>query len=164
MTTTAPRVQPQEWSASVAAEVESGFDFPGFLAGTDRGEQIEILVRLLSRDWQVRTLTTSIPSERPVLASIAGLLPGFAWQEREIAEMLGVTFEGGDLRPLLRRDLSGPPPLLRSTPLPDRLTTPWPGAAEPGLREGDEGMLRRSGNPSRRRQRPPGIPEEWSAG
>jgi NADH-quinone oxidoreductase subunit C len=161
-TATATAVEPEQWHRELAAAVRDGFDFPGFLAGTDRGETIEIAARLHSHDWRVRTFVTAVPAVRPLLPSITDVLPGFAWSEREIAEMLGVTFDGGDGRPLLRRDLSGPPPLLRTTPLKDRLTTPWPGAAEPSLNEGEEGMQRRSGNPSRRRQRPPGIPDSWS--
>lgn len=159
-------VEPAQWRAALADAIAAGFDYPEILVGADRGDGIELTVRLLDRQWRAWTASTRLPitdaTAIPAVASAADLLPGLAFPEREVAEMLGVRFEGGDDRPLLLRDHDGPPPLRQSTPLPARLRTPWPGAAEPGLREGDEGMQRRSGNPSRRRQRPPGIPESWT--
>ena len=152
-------VEADAWQAAVAGAVAEGFDMPELLVGTDRGDSIEVTLRLLDRQWRSRTLQVRLDAG-VALGTITDVLPGLAWSEREIAEMLGVRFIGGDDRPLLLRD-AGPAPLLASTPLPARVATPWPGAAEPALREGEEGMQRRSGNPSRRRQRPPGIPDSW---
>ena len=55
------------------------------------------------------------------------------------------------LRPLVRRQSAGAPPLLRSTVLPARMARPWPGAA-------DAGEEPRS---SRRRQAPPAVLPGW---
>lgn len=156
------QVEPQDWHAAIAQAVAEGFGYPELLVGADHGDAIELTARLLDDRWQARTVRVRLGA--PLVDTVTDVLPGLAWSEREIAEMLGVRFAGGDDRPLLRRDPDGPPPLLQSTPLPARLSTPWPGAAEPSLREGEEGMQRRSGNPSRRRQRPPGIPESWQEG
>lgn len=154
-------VASDDWRGGIEAAVAEGFDMPELLVGAHRGGAIDLTIRLLDPQWRTRTMRTHLSATDPVVRSIAEVLPGLAWSEREIAEMLGVSFIGGDDRPLLLRDRQGPPPLLATTPLPARLATPWPGAAEPALREGDEGMQRRSGNPSRRRQRPPGIPDSW---
>lgn len=154
-------VASDKWQEELETAVRDGFDFPGFFAGADRGTVIELTAQLYDQTWSVRCITTTLPAAEPQVASIGSVIPGFRWNEREISEMLGVVFVGGDTRPLLRRDLTGAPLMLLSTPLEARLHTPWPGAAEPALLEGERGMQRRSGNPSRRRQRPPGIPDAW---
>ena len=157
------RVEPAAWPAALAAAVADGYAFPEFLMGADDGTAIRVITRLRRLpDGATAELETAV-AHAGSLASVAPILPGLSWHERETAELLGIRFEGGDDRPLVLRDASGPAPLLRSTPLPARVATPWPGAAEPGMREGAEGMQRRAGNPSRRRQRPPGVPDSWTA-
>jgi len=48
------------------------------------------------------TLRTSLPREEPHIATLTDLIPGAAFYEREVSEMLGVTFDGHpDLRALL---------------------------------------------------------------
>lgn len=69
--------------------------------------------------------------------------------------MFGVRIGEGEA--LLRHDQNPRPPLRKVTPLPARVETPWPGAADPG----DDG--RQGANPSRRRMRSPGVQPEWES-
>lgn len=123
------------------------------LTAIDRGESIEVLAHYI-RETEHAWRMTRLPREGS-LPSIADLHPAAAWSERETAEMFGIRI--GDGAPLLRHDDDPRPPLRKSTPLPARVNTPWPGAAEPG----DDG--RQGANPSRRRMRPPGVQPEWQS-
>ena len=71
--------------------------------------------------------------------------------------MFGITFLGPDGEPLELAGLLLPPgydghPLRKDSWLAARQERPWPGAKEPG--ESDRDVT-----PSRRRLRPPGVPE-----
>lgn len=114
-------------------------------------------------------LRTRIDAATPRLPSLTGVWPGVAWHERETFEMFGVVFEdfadgqlapaaggkGGGrplgLRPLLLPDGFEGTPLRKSFVLAARVSKAWPGAKEPGESEG--------GAPSRRKTRPPGVPD-----
>jgi NADH-quinone oxidoreductase subunit C len=103
-------------------------------------------------------LRTRLPAAAPSLASVSDLWPGAAWHERETYEMFGVDFTDFDdgtglgLRPLLLPDGFEGTPLRKSFVLAARASKPWPGAKEPGEREG-------GGSPSRRKMLPPGVPD-----
>jgi NADH:ubiquinone oxidoreductase subunit C len=73
------------------------------ITGTDTGEAIVLLYHI----WQLYgiTLEVKLPHERPTIASLTPMIPGAAFYEREIHEMLGVHVEGHpDLTPLLMPD------------------------------------------------------------
>ena len=73
------------------------------ITGLDTGEQVELLYHF----WEVHglTLRVALPYDRLHIASITDLIPGAAFYEREIVEMLAVTVDGLlDLRPLLLPD------------------------------------------------------------
>ena len=98
-----------------------------------------------------------VDRDAPVLDSLVGVYPGASWHEREVHEMFGVTFAGNpDLRPLLTTGDAGHP-LRRTTPLPARVATPWPGAVEPSDRPAGDRVAARP----RSRPGPPGVPSEW---
>jgi len=78
------------------------------------------------------------------LSSIADVYAVADWYEREAAEMVGLQFTGGVRRPLLLPDGFVGHPLRRDFPLPARLQTAWPGAAQAG-----------------RRARVPGVNPQW---
>lgn len=139
-----------DWRAS--AEAMSGWRLD-LLTAVDRRDSIDVLAHYI-RGAEHAWLMTSIPYDG-ALASIADLHPAAGWPERETAEMFGVRIGVG--APLLRHDHDTRPPLRKATPLPARVETPWPGAAEPG----DDG--RQGANPSRRRTRPPGVQPEWES-
>ncbi len=107
-------------------------------------------------------LRTLVPREEPVVASVVHLFPGARWHERETHEMFGVGFtdQAGErlvLDPLLLPENFEGHPLRKDFVLASRVAKPWPGAKEPG--ESDH----QAAAPSRRRTRPPGVPEpeQW---
>ena len=81
------------------------------ITGQDTGSAIEFLYHFWDGDGL--TLRTSLPREEPHIATLTDLIPGIAFYEREVSEMLGVTFDGHpDPRPLLLPDdWNGKPPL-----------------------------------------------------
>lgn len=106
-------------------------------------------------------LRTKVGREQPALASVVEIFAGAGWHERETAEMFGIAFTGGpgedpeDSHLLLPEEFEGHP-LRKEFVLASRVAKPWPGAKEPG--ESDE-----TASPSRRKTRPPGVPdpEQW---
>jgi NADH:ubiquinone oxidoreductase subunit C len=147
-------VEQQDWRATVAGMKDDGFAFLDSLTAIDRGDHLDVVVHLVNPDTAgLAVLGTRVPSQAAQLDSITSVLPAAGWHERETAEMFGITFVGHpDPRPLLLRSSLGAPPLRKSTVLAARVVQPWPGAA-------DEAQGRTSG--SRRRQRPPGVSEDW---
>jgi NADH:ubiquinone oxidoreductase subunit C len=87
------------------------------ITGQDTSSEIELLYHF----WDGRglTLRTSLPRERPHIATLTDLIPGAAFYEREVSELLGVTFDGHpDPRALLLPDdWDGEPPLRKQPPL-----------------------------------------------
>ncbi|MBC7308861.1 MAG: NADH-quinone oxidoreductase subunit C, partial [Tetrasphaera sp.] len=106
-------------------------------------------------------LTTRVP-DGGSLHSLTPLRAGFAFHERETAEMFGIGFDGftddtgQGLRPLLLPDGFEGHPLRKSFQLAARASKTWPGGKEPG--EGHDSAK----SPSRRRVQAPGVPPpEW---
>jgi len=86
------------------------------ITGQDTGREIELLYHFWAGGGL--TLRISLPREGARLASVTGLVPGAAFYEREVREMLGVAFDGlADQRPfLLPDDWDGGHPLLAHRP------------------------------------------------
>ena len=73
------------------------------ITGQDTGSAIELLYHFW--DDGGLTLRTSLPRDEPHITTLTDLVPGAALYEREVCEMLGVTFDGHpDPRPLLLPD------------------------------------------------------------
>ncbi len=73
------------------------------ITGQDTGSAIELLYHFW--DGGGLTLRTSLPREKPHIATLTDLIPGAAFYEREVSEILGVTFDGHpNPRPLLLPD------------------------------------------------------------
>jgi NADH:ubiquinone oxidoreductase subunit C len=83
------------------------------ITGQDGGTGLELLYHF----WQERgiTLRVALPREDPRVATLTGTIPGADFYEREVGEMLGVTFEGhpGPEHLLLPDDWESEPPLLK---------------------------------------------------
>ncbi len=147
-----------DWRHAVAAARRLGCSFLDFLTAVDEPDGFRVVCHLAATDpfghLAVRTL---LPREAPAVASVAEEYAGAAWHERETAEMFGIAFLGADDAPLELAGLLLPPgfeghPLRKDHWLASRQEKPWPGAKEPG--ESD-----RDATPTRRRLRPPGVPE-----
>jgi NADH-quinone oxidoreductase subunit C len=123
------------WRAALAESVAAGWDYLEFLTAVDwpADSAIEVLACLRRRgaDPGARLLGTRIDRDDPVVDSAVPVLPGASWYEREAHEMFGVRFAGNDdLAPLLL-DRVGDWPARRTTPLPARRVTRWPGLFDP---------------------------------
>ena len=74
---------------------------------TITAQDVDGEIELLYHFWQGTglTLRTSLPRKDARIATLTDLVPGAAFYEREVSEMLHVTFEGHpDPRPLLLPD------------------------------------------------------------
>lgn len=154
------RVPPTGWLPLCTGLASAGAAMLDMLTAVDDpgNGRIEVVVHLVDVAIRERHLVwTAVDRDDPVLASLVDVYPGAAWHEREVHEMFGVTFSGNpDLRPLLTTADAGHP-LRRTTPLPARMTTPWPGSVEPSDRPAGDRVAARP----RTRPGPPGVPVEW---
>lgn len=164
-------VEPGQWRAAVADTLpthpwfESLTAVDEILRPTGHQEQLRVIARFLDPSGpRGRQLHVRVPRDldASVLDSIVDLVAGAAWYEREVHDFFGVTFVGGDPRPLLwhgghRREgdafVHATPahPLRKDALLSARVETPWPGA-----KDADEDA---GAQASRRRTRPPGVPD-----
>ena len=153
-------VPPGSWVQELtAARDEQGFTYFDFLTAVDQLDAAEdpgfdVVVHLWSMDRREHLLLrTRVPADAPALATATGVFAGASWHERETFEMFGIDFAGHPhLVPLLLPDGFEGHPLRKSFVLAARAAKAWPGAKEPG--ESDEGAA-----PSRRKTRPPGVPD-----
>lgn len=184
------RVPPEEWLAALGAARAEGYVVLDLLAAVDERDGVaagvDVVAHLVDPTPAAvrRVAVVARVPDGAVLASASDLWPGAAWHERAAAELSGVAFEGESRRLLLPPTYDGPPPLAKATPLAARGSTPWPGATEPGEREGSGRAAQSGGEQSadrtgdakgepvgggvgprrvRRRQQPPGVPDGWPA-
>jgi NADH-quinone oxidoreductase subunit C len=148
-------VLPEEWLAAVESLQADGFDYFDWLGCVDEiGRRdcfrIVLVVRSLARGAESRMLSCSPPRTAPRIDTVSGVFAGAAWHEREVAELFGVGFVGGDHRRLLLDPEYEGIPLRKDEVLAARTGTNWPGAKEPG---------ETPASPSRRRLVPPGVPD-----
>ena len=152
-------VDPADWRSCLLEMKQGGYAYLDYLTAVDRVGALEVVAHVVHPDTVAHVLVSTTVTTGH-LDSITADFPGADWHERETAEMFGLVFDGHpDPRPLLLRTAAGTPPLLKGAVLAARAVTDWPGAAEAEPPAGG----RRAGNPSRRRQRPPGVPEAWLA-
>lgn len=94
-----------DFQKSMKKLVESeGFKHLSAITGIDVGSKIEVIYHLIRGDL-VLSLKVKTSKKNPVLPSIVNLIPGAVLYEREVHDLLGITFEGNpDLSPLLLPD------------------------------------------------------------
>lgn len=148
-------VLPEEWLAAVELLQADGFDYFDWLGCVDEiGRQdclrVVLVVRSLAQEAEPRMLSCSLPRDAPRIHTVSDVFAGAAWHEREVAELFGVEFIGGDHRRLLLNPEFEGTPLRKDQVLAARTGMNWPGAKEPGEAEA---------SPSRRRLVPPGVPD-----
>jgi NADH-quinone oxidoreductase subunit C len=147
---------------SAATTARDGLDcyFFDYLTAVDELDGFSVVLHVARRrPGRVESLLlrTRLDHDDPVVDCLCGVYAGAAWHERETHEMFGIEFAGhGELPGLLLPEEFEGHPLRKDFVLASRVAKPWPGAKEPG--ESDDGAA-----PSRRRTRPPGVPDpdEW---
>jgi NADH:ubiquinone oxidoreductase subunit C len=79
-----------------------GFSHISTITGVDVGEEIEVIYHFNRAGAIELSLKVRVSKKKPVLPTITNLLPGASLYEREVHDLLGVTFEGHpDLSPLI---------------------------------------------------------------
>lgn len=149
-----------KWRHAVTTATEAGFTHFDWLDCSDQiGRTEEFCLTLCLRHGdpyrgEETLIETSIPRDEASVDSLSDVFPGITWSEREIADLFGISFTGGDPRPLLLPPDFGAHPLRKESVAAARVAASWPGAKEPG-----------DAAPSRRRMVPPGVPdpEVWGA-
>lgn len=156
----ARRVEPDTWADAVRAAVAEGYARFDWLAAVDevgRADALRVVVRLSPDDpgADALRLETLVARDGGVLPTLGGLLPGATWHEREARDFFGLTFVGGDDRPLLLSTAFGGRPLRKDAVLGARAVREWPGAKDPGDAQAA----------GRRRMVPAGVPDPdvWGA-
>ena len=101
--TTVERIAPEAWVATLAQCKADGFAMLDVLSGVDRGDQVEVIARVVDpMNAEARMLSTVVVDR---IASATSVYPGATWHERETAEMFGIAFAGlADTRPHLTRE------------------------------------------------------------
>jgi NADH-quinone oxidoreductase subunit C len=148
-------VSAQDWLAAVEALQADGFEYFDWLGCVDEiGRRdcfrIVLVVRNLAERAEPRMLSCVLPRDNPRIPSVRSVFAGAAWHEREVAELFGVEFVGGEHRRLLLNPEFEGTPLRKDEVLAARTGLDWPGAKEPGETEA---------SPARRRMVPPGVPD-----
>jgi NADH-quinone oxidoreductase subunit C len=154
-------VEAAEWrSAAATARDRLECSFFDYLTAVDELDGFSVVLHVARRrPGRVESLLirTRLAHDPPVVDCLCEVYLGAGWHERETHEMFGIDFAGhGELATLLLPEEFEGHPLRKDFVLASRVAKPWPGAKEPG--ESEEGAA-----PSRRRTRPPGVPdpEEW---
>jgi len=84
-------------------DAETAMDCLSNETGVDFKDGIEVVYHLFSyKQRHGCVLKVKLPREEPVVATVEGIWSAANWMEREIFDLLGVTFEGhSDLRRIL---------------------------------------------------------------
>jgi NADH:ubiquinone oxidoreductase subunit C len=126
-------VLPQDWLATVEVLRADGFDYFDWLGCVDEiGRRdcfrIVLVVRDLAQRAEPRMLNCWLPRDDPRIETVSGVFAGAAWHEREVAELFGVEFVGGERRRLLLNPGFEGTPLRKDEVLAARTGMNWPGA------------------------------------
>jgi NADH:ubiquinone oxidoreductase subunit C len=154
-------VPPDDWVAALTtARDRLGCGFFDYLTAVDEGDGFTVLAHVARLEPGSVTsilVRATVPHSAATVGCACEVYAGAGWHERETHEMFGIDFAGhADLAGLLLPDGFEGHPLRKDFVLASRVAKPWPGAKEPGESDHDAA-------PSRRRTRPPGVPdpEEW---
>lgn len=151
-------VDRSSWREEATGLHRAGYTFFDWLSAVDEeddGFRVVVHVARLADSGIADhlLLATMVPVDDPSIESLTSVYRGAAWHERETHEMFGIDF-GVRLEPLLLPDGFEGHPLRKDFVLASRVAKPWPGAKEPGEADADSAH-----SPSRRRLRPPGVPD-----
>ena len=148
-------VSTNEWLAAARALKTAGFDYFDWLGCVDEiGRRdcfrIVLLVRNLAANAEPMMLNCWLSRDDARIDTVRSVYAGAVWHEREIAELFGVEFVGGDSRRLLLNPEFQGTPLRKDEVLAARTGLDWPGAKEPGETDASA---------NRRRIVPSGVPD-----
>lgn len=163
-------VSPDHWRTAIIEAVAEGYGFFEWLGCVDEigrgGFRVVVALRRIEisdlsptdqtptdggdSGHHLRMISTALPRDEPTLESLREIFAGASWHEREVAELFGIVFVGGDSRRLLLASNFVGTPMRKDAVLAARAAIPWPGGKEPG---------ETSASPSRRRMVPPGVPD-----
>jgi NADH-quinone oxidoreductase subunit C len=166
-------VEADAWHDAVSGLASDGYRYFDWLSAVDEhpeGFRVVLHVARLPSAGSGGEVTLDhlllvayVDRDQPAIASIADVFAGAAWHERETHEMFGISFlrdgEAVDAQPLLLPDGFEGHPLRKEFVLASRVAKAWPGAKEPGESDADSAH-----SPSRRRVKPPGVPDDWLQG
>ena len=95
------------------------FRYPADLTCVDDGEALRVLYRLYDiASRQALHVHVRVPRTGGHLPTASDLWPGYDWQEREVYDLFGISFDGHpDLRRILTWDGFQGHPLLKDFPL-----------------------------------------------
>jgi NADH-quinone oxidoreductase subunit C len=151
-----------DWHDAIRVLRDDGYTFFDWLSAVDEHPEgfrlVCHLARLPSEGSGLDHLlvATYLDREAAVIASITDVFAGATWHERETHEMFGIDF-GSELEPLLLPEEFEGHPLRKEFVLASRVIKAWPGAKEPGESDAES-----THSPSRRRVKPPGVPDDWA--
>ncbi|MCI0183379.1 NADH-quinone oxidoreductase subunit C [Sulfoacidibacillus ferrooxidans] len=98
------RIAAQKWREAMMFlrdDPDQQFDYVELFSGTDYKDYIEVVMYVHSMTHGTYiSVKTRTPRDMPVLPSLTPVYSGVNWEEREVFDLLGVTFEG---HPDLRR-------------------------------------------------------------
>jgi len=77
-----------EWLVTV-----QGFTHISTITGSDVGSELEVIYHL-ARQAVVVSVRVLVPKDDPTVPTVIDLLPGAAFYEREVQDLVGVTFPG----------------------------------------------------------------------
>ena len=160
-------VPPEVWvQVLTAARDDLGLTFFDCLTAVDQTDAadapgFDVVVHLWSVDRHEHLVVRTRVAD--ALPTLTGVFAGASWHERETAEMFGLDFVGHPhLVPLLLPDGFEGHPLRKDFVLAARAAKAWPGAKEPGESDADatgKHATDKHAAPSRRKTRPPGVPD-----
>lgn len=72
------------------------------ITGIDTGDEIEVVYHLAQKGSLELSLKLTVSKEKPTIPTVTDVIPGAVLYEREVHDLLGVTFQGHpDLSPLV---------------------------------------------------------------
>jgi len=169
-------VEPSDWHDAIRTLRDEGYTFFDWLSAVDEYPEgfrlVTHLVRIRPLDHLL--VATYVDRDAAQIDSITDVFAGAAWHERETHEMFGIDFpsrplladarggtpgsgQAAQMKPLLLPEEFEGHPLRKEFVLASRVVKAWPGAKEPGESDADS-----THSPSRRRMKPPGVPEDWA--